>query len=446
MALLASLALLLFSLPSFATSPDLAESSSRSFHRVLLQCPERIWPGFDWADLQILLSDSSSRDAWLVGKAYPRPSHFLKDPTITDIFQPGFSLGFLEFRGLHTVAVNTDYRDSGASFRAAVNALFRDGIQSQWENPAFDDRGLLYPLLPEPRYLRRMLFNSLLAALDAHSSRKDPVPHLRGAAFWLRRWKKKYPEELAFRTEAANGIALYAEQSARLLSEAGCGARGEALGEAFRLFVRPELSLDTSATLSGEGAELGSLASFLLSRMRPGWQGEMNGSLMPVDLLLQDQDPVLQASDPLLLDEYRIAVAEQQRKAARRLEPVLSRDRDPAYTRVSVPATWIRSELGVEESYVLRSEKERAFFFLARGKDFSGEYGKIRMPSRIALHQGPNPCGGNGLYFLMPSGSISSEQPIGNSRIFKGSYWGQSFRLRGTAVSFRGHSWVCPWL
>lgn len=449
-ALLAALALLLAA-PSPAAAAlsdphDAAVASTRAYHEVLLRCPSRIWPGLDWGDLQFLFSDSSSREAWLVGKGYKTPARIEKDETLADIFEPGFSLGFLDFRGLRTAAVSTEARDSDSAFRAAVNGHFRLGAQADWEDSALDDRGALYPLLAEPRYLRRMAADSLLAALDARHAGRDARAHLAAAAWWLARWKKNYPEELAMRTDTPDGTALYAEQMARLLFEAGCGARGEAFEEAFRLFVRPELSLSGQEGMPEEGAALGSISSFLLSELRPGWQREMNGRLVTSELVVKGIAPLAQPEDHSLRALYEAETGALQVRAARHLEPELALEADPSSVRVSVPNSWMKSQLNLEESFVLRARRRYAYFFLERSHEFGGDYGVAKLPGHAVLHQGPNPCGGNGLYFLVPATSVTAEPPRGLSRVFRGTHGRTSFRLRGVSKNLHGFTWLCPWL
>lgn len=449
-ALLAALTLF-FASPSIRaaglTDPQhAAEASNRAYHEVLLRCPARIWPGLDWGDLQFLFSDSTSREAWLVGKAYRAPARIVKDETLADIFEPGFSLGFLDFRGLRTAAVSTDARDPDSAFRAAVNGHFRLGAQADWEDSAHDNRGTLYPLLAEPRYLRRMAVDSLLAALDALHDGRDSRPHLAAAAWWLARWKKSYPEELAMRTDTPDGTALYAEQMARLLGEAGCGARGEAFAEAYRLFVRPELSLSGQEGMPEEGAALGSISSFLLSELRPGWQREMNGRLVTSELVVKGIAPLAQPEDPALRALYEAETGALQVRAARHLEPELALEADSSYVRVSVPNSWMKSQLNLEESFVLRARRRYAYFFLENSHEFGGDYGVAKLPGHTVLHQAPNPCGGNGLYFLAPASAITAEPPRGLSRVFRGAHGRTSFRLRGVSKNIRGFTWLCPWL
>lgn len=442
------LAALAFLSPSLAAAGHhgAAATASRAFHEVLLRCPARVWPGIDWSELQILFSDSKATDAWLVGRAYREPARVSKDQTIEDMFEPGFTSGFLEFRGRHTLAVSTDRGPDEASVRTAVTGLFREAVQAEWDNPVFDDRGHLFPLLPEPRYFRRMVQENLLRALELLAAGRDPRPALETAAWWQARWKKYFPEELAFRTEASDGTALYAEQTARLLSNLGCAAPAPEFHGGLRRVARSELALETGAFHAREGALIGALSSFLLNELSPGWQKQMNGRLMPSDLLFRGLAYRAQPERHALLREYRDTVGRQQALARAHLEPELYRARDKSFVRVSVPGSWQKGELDVGESYVHRANKSFAYFFLGRRSQFQGDYGKAELPARAVLHQGPNPCGGNGLSFLVPASAIRKEDGTGNSRIFHASWNGISFRLRGTSRELAGYPWVCPWL
>ncbi len=435
-----------FLLFSFLLAPDSeagisenAAYSSRAFHSVLLRCPERVWPGMSWQDLQFLFSDPENKYAWLVSSASPTPEVVRKDQTLEDIFEPGFKHGFLDFRGLRTVAVNIEGLTEVQSFRLAVHQLFKEIAQSDWENPEYDDRGTLYPLLPEPRYLRRMAFESLRKAYLAISRKQNPSGHLSAAAWWNQRWRKAYPEELPMRTDSLEGTALYAEQMAYLFAESGCHLRGKGFFEAFLKHLEPELHLYSENQLPLEGMELGSLSSFLLTSLSPGWHSKMNGRVMPSDLVLEGVRPVAQPEDLNLRDTYKTIVGGQQKQAYKKLSFTLKKEKNNSYVRVSIPALWQKGSLGVDLSYVLRARLDATLLIFEEKHDFSGETGLIRIPSQAVVFQTDrNDCGGV-FHFLMPSHSITQ-----NGNRFTGVRWRHRFDFEGTRKTSGGFTWICP--
>jgi hypothetical protein len=416
-----------------------AEYGQRAYRDVLLRCPERIWPGIDWREIQFLFSDPNTRRGWLVSAGSQKPEVILKDQTIEDIFEDGFTSGFLDFRGLRTLAVNTAKLSDERAFRLAVRTAFRELGQAEWDIPEIDDRGALYPLLAEPRLLRRMAFESLKQAYNALAQKRDPKPFLAAAAFWQQRWQKKFPEEQAMLTDAVEGTALYTEQMAALLVRTGCGAEGATFQAAFQKFVLPELALAPGAQTVKEGAVIGSLSSFLLTALQPNWRARMNGRALPPSLLLQGVAPVWHAENPELRDAYRMVIDIQQHYASRRLTPVLDREKDPYFVRVSIPALWQRGGISLEPSYVLRDRRDTALLIFEKMHDFVSEKGSVHVPSHSLVFQTQrNACGGV-FHILVPSFNVTR-----TNRRFSGAHAWYRFSFEGTRKVVNGFVWICP--
>lgn len=416
-----------------------AAYSHRAFQKVLLGCPERVWPGLDWRELQFLFSEASHRNAWLISADGSAPEEIRKDQTIEDIFEPDFKFGFLDFRGRRTIAVNTENLSPQRSFRLAVHEFFKQVGQKNWHNPEYDDRGTLYPLLAEPRYFRRMAFDSLKSAYSEVAARRDPKAHLSAAAYWLRRWQKKYPEELPMQTDSMEGTALYVEQMAFIHAEAGCGVRGERFFTAYFDYLNEEMEISARARLVEEGLPMGAIASFLLTATQGAWFGKMNGTLMPADLVLRGVPVVRQGPNESILADYNYEVGRQQNRAQRRLRSYLGRENEAKYVRVSIPHNWQKGGLPVEEAYVLRERLGTTLLVLNENARFNEDHGSIHLPEHSVLAQShDNPCGG--LYhFLIPRGSITQK-----GTRFVASHGERSFSLTGGKKTLRGFTWICP--
>jgi len=424
---------------SLAGISESAAYANRGFHEVLLRCPERVWPGIDWSDLQFLFSDPENKDAWLISKSSAVPEIVRKDQTIEDIFEPGFKVGFVDYRGQRTVAVNTSDLTAEGSFRLAVHQLFKETAQSQWEIQDYDDRGVLYPLLPEPRYLRRMGFESLKKAYLAIIEKRSPKNDLAAAAWWLQRWRKSYPEELPMRTDSLEGTALFTEQMSFLFTEAGCGVGGDSFYSAYLDYLEPEMRLYADDMLSYEGMSLGSLSSFVLSSLQPGWFTKMNGKVMPSDLVLEGIRPEPQADDRVLRDAYREIVAEQQKQAHHRINSSLDKEKDKDYVRVSIPARWQKGELSIDLSYVLRYRLDTTLLIFDNANDFKGERGSIHIPGKSIVFQSRRNGCGSVFHFLMPVTAITQD-----GKHFEGRNWWHRFSFDGIRKTVNGFTWLCP--
>jgi len=431
--------MLFFSIAQASLLSESAHHSNRAYQDVLLRCSERIWPGIDWRELQLLYSDPESKNAWLISASSPKPELIVKDQTIEDIFEKGFRHGFLEFRGLRTLAVNISGVSPSNAFRVAVRASFVEIGQRDWENPMFDNRGSFYPLLPEPRYYRRMALESFKKAFAAISQNRDPKPFFSNSVYWQRKWKLRYPEELPMRTDSVDGTALYVEQMAHLFNQIGCASSDAEVIAAYQKYILPELTLTPNDAQASEGKVLGAISSFLLNLTQPDWFAKMNGRLMPTDLLVEGLRSEWQAQNLGLREQYTTRIESLQTSARRRLNPTLEKERDPFYIRISIPASWQKGGLSLQPGFVLRNRRDTALMIFDENHDFMSERGRIHIPSQSLVFQTRrNGCGGV-FHFLMPFYSVSKVK----SR-FSGNHWWHRFNLEGKRKTVNGLAWICP--
>jgi hypothetical protein len=188
-----------------------------------------------------------------------------------------------------------------------------------------------------------------------------------------------------------------------------------------------------------ESAVLGAAASFLLGALKANWQAEMNGQTSPVDLLLKGQPRLAQGEDLALREAYRTVVDLQQRNASRLLGPVLNREKDPYFVKVSIPAHWQRGGLSLDPSYVLRDRRDTALLLLRDMHDFVSERGSVHVPSHALIFQTyRNVCGGI-FHFLIPSFNVTR---VGQR--FSGAHSWFRFSLEGARKIVNGHVWICP--
>ncbi|HEY8280057.1 MAG TPA: hypothetical protein VIH99_10555 [Bdellovibrionota bacterium] len=422
-----------------AAAPEAALYSSHAYHDVLLSCPERIWPGLSWREQQFLFSDSRADSAWLVGRGSRDPVAIPKDRFLREFYSGGATFDIFRFQGRRTIAVNTEGLRKEEAFRLAVHELFHETGQAGWGQRTIDDRGALFPLLWEPRYLRRRAFDHFKSAFAAIQEKGNPLPALGAARYWLARWKKSFPEELPMETDSLEGTARYAELMAYLLTETGCGANDESFARAFRALAPGEFRLDPGHSLETEGTLLGSLASFLLNERLENWFARMDGFLMTSDLAVADIPPLAQPENQELIAAYRRDTEWRNERIRQLLAPELAKLENPAFVRVSVPASWQKGNLAHEASYVLRRQRDLTVLVLGRRHRFQGEQGEINLPGKtLALQTSHNECGGM-FYFFLPKSAVER-----HGHEFSAQFQGRSLRFHGDAKSILGYTWLCP--
>ncbi|MGZ3682549.1 MAG: hypothetical protein ACXVCI_01775 [Bdellovibrionota bacterium] len=418
--------------------PAPVEYANRGYHEVLLQCPSSIWPGLAWGELQFLLGESGGDEVFLISARSPEPKAIVKDAHLRDVFAPDSSFEIFTFEGRKTIAVNFARGPVHRAFRVAVHELFHEVGQAPWQDRTVDIRGALYPLLSDPRYLRREAFESLLRAASAALAGNDAKADLGAARFWLEEWKKNFPEEVPMNTDSVEGTARYAELSAWLRLETGCGASAGEFASAFQRLAVPELTLSSSTSLEDEGYVVGAAAAFVLHALTPGWEGRMDGLKMTSDLAAGLAASVPQAGDETLRATYRREVAGQSVALKRVLDPEIARLQDKSLWRISVPASWQKS-FEPSASYVLRDQTDLTLIELARHHRFAGEGGEIRLPAKaVVLQTARDECGG-AFYFFLPPASVH-----GWDGEYSASFEGREFHFRGKTKTVNGATWVCP--
>ncbi|WP_162907396.1 hypothetical protein [Allorhizocola rhizosphaerae] len=165
-----------------------------------------IWPGVDFANHAIVLTDGSRALAIDREGATETPMQDITAP------QPG-GFAFTTWQGRDAVVL-TPYPGQTARelFETASHEAFHQYVQDDWASlrqlQGAGSRAERYPLRAEPRVLRMQLANELIAG------------HLPAAAHWHTQWAQRYPEEEQElrATDIAEGSAEYFGRRAAALA------------------------------------------------------------------------------------------------------------------------------------------------------------------------------------------------------------------------------------
>lgn len=399
-----SLLLFVVSTLSFATFATTNEEwiadAERSFHEVLLTCPERIWPGMDWSKTQFLFASEESQKAWLVG-ANSKKAELLQNAEVPPVaFKAVFS--FVEFRGLRTVTIGLDsgFFDAGLSpFNLAVHEMFHHEGQKGWKTGG-GSRGTLVPLDSRPRYVRAEMLNELKSALQDSS-------RIVKAGEWYKEWTDNFAAEVASSTDGYEGTANYVEQLTGIFQKKGCGISESDLHAEIRassdLFhISPGMELDT------EGYPMGALAGFLMDLQGTEWKSAIPTGITPVTQLLNGKGSAAPVTNPELSAKYAKTFADLNAKIDVWRLPFESKLADAEYVRVSVPDAWGQGSYSPKGFYIPASRQELTYIpFNGEHKFASGKGEWITAADDSVSYQGGEEvCANTAWYFLIAKKDI----------------------------------------
>jgi|GEM_PF-3420075 len=428
---------------SFGTEPQaFVDATHTGYHKILLGCPDLIWPGSNWSNLNFLLFSHREKKAWLIGADFDQPKVLLASEFALPA--QGLSYSFGEIESKTTVFLATDIyqgMDISASrtFRLGVHELFHRVFQKNWVKPS-KSRWPEYPLEWKPRYLRRMLFDSLKAALLSNQS-------MYPAIFWYQRWRIEFPEELSRATDGYEGSARYIDLQAATLSRLTCAAtKDEVKADYLKYFAY--LSFDTDMDLDLEGYYLGSLGLFMLD-LRDGtknWTKQLPLGKTPLELLLNGYAHPGIADNDELAREYREKIEARNLEVEKVIGPEIDLFKSKDALRIAIPASWKQPDFyNTEQSYLVRELKNLEFSPLAASHSFSSQTGSITLSKGKALFIGESPalspCPDHSLdFFLLAKAAVKSEGAIYSCDPSSG----VSCNFIGSPRLRDGVTWICP--
>ncbi|MEV3993091.1 hypothetical protein AB0J57_29710 [Streptomyces sp. NPDC049837] len=361
--------------PVAPTSPGLetlAESVRKDIAKVWPRTG-RIWPGMDFTDHNVLITDG--RKTYAVDKDGRRAvsPEELKRNKVDVPQQGGFDV--VSWQGKDSVIVRPPEGRAAESlkqdptglgspdvasytFELATHEQFHPYVQhdkkAPWksleeaEKRGGGARDELYPLKAEPRIHRAMIYNSLLTAYEDPGRRTE---QLAAAAYWHRAWTEQYPDEAEqwASTDLLEGTAKYVERVAvamarsddpdsesqvraylvRTLKPMKVAAKGlepYAIGTA-ALLNADELGLDVKKTLTTE-------------------------PVTPLSLLLKNVRPAARQTAPDdVVRGIRNSVAKTNEELAGEIEPFVKGVQDKRKTVLMLPADRVSGSLGGKGFY-----------------------------------------------------------------------------------------------
>ncbi|RYZ92442.1 MAG: hypothetical protein EOP06_04230 [Proteobacteria bacterium] len=418
--------------------------------KVMGGCSERLWPGYDWNDLTLLLVADNPEKSLIVSVRDSRVQQLGKRLVNPSAFSSEFS--FFEIDGSRWMSINTaaavtlmSHRSDGEiaedQFRLAVHEAFHNLIQPSWVKSE-GMRGTELPILSEPRLLRSQLFHNLK---DAFLNSKDAIS-LRRAKFWYQRWASTYTSELQGTTDGYEGSAKYVELLATALMKQSCDASDEEVLEAVKEKVRTEFGkvFDAKAfVLDAEGYEIGALGLFLAAQKNssPDRYGKIAAGENPILIATSHVAPLRESISESVTKKFASRAVALQEDADSLVGRTLAMLNRVDHFVISIPQNWISGSVAPAGFFIDRASSSLLIPMAAplRFTEPSGSSELSANKGAVVVNPGTiSPCGQRSPWNYIAVGSIE----VG-AKSYSASTPDFNAALDGTAKVADGVTWFC---
>lgn len=316
----------------------------------MLECPERIWPNYDWKDKQVIFfSQRKSLAVLWNNQADTTDSTSLTAIDDYSTLPPQWTSGDYAlgvWNDVDTIFLNAD----SSADRAAVLAFhegfhffgqeFRSNLPPEYQ---LDARAQPVPGDPQPRILRAEIMASLFEAVI--QGKESSFAH---AAFWQNKYTADYPDE---RTKNAlldilEGSAEYVGERAFAIAKLGCDSSELALYESLKTHRRYGNLNDilSHPVTGGESYLLGGLSGFALEfKQISDWQGLVELGSSPTDILANNISEVADTLDIQREASLRSAYDQQNSDNLKIVESYFSLREQENTLMVNIPSEWVGS-------------------------------------------------------------------------------------------------------
>jgi len=333
----------------------------------MIRCPERVWPGYDWRGLQVLLVDSEKQLALLWNDQRKRTDG--KGIRITSVpyadlpsyhrLEPG-SFHSKPMHGMATLGVGVTSSDIDTISLAIHEGFHNVGQDGFHESELMSSWGNTYPAAWEPRYMRQQIIAALSRVLFSSDAEA-----LGAARYWYDRMLKCYPEEVRTSgpVDIVEGTAEYVETVGTALGVIGCESTEAELITKAKQICQQQVCEGSKGEFHTESEpyRIGALAGLLLrQRDMPQWQELVARGTTPLDLLLKDVQPLPQQDDQELLDKVKKYYEEENRRMGRIIETFFRQMESPEYYILAIPVGWAAGSFSTDGFVrVTRKDKQR---------------------------------------------------------------------------------------
>lgn len=316
----------------------------------------QVWPGADFADHDLLLTDGSTTHVVDKDGKQQVPADDLAKAKIDIPAEDSFDVVTWNKKPSLIIHVPKDLGvgqradptgltppQPGYTFALASHEQFHPYVQNkpeQWaslkvlDKQGEGDRTELYPLQAGPRVDRAMIYNSLLDGLKKPDKLAERMSQ---AAWWDAKWRKDYPNDAKGQesTDLLEGTAKYFEQYTLAMTEVESPTDAKQV----RAHLADTLKPMTVASKGIEPYAIGTVA--LLNADAEGKnfkQKLMNDPTTPLAELLKDVKPSGRQTAPEAVSKgIEKGVADTNKELAKSIEPFVHDVQDSGHSVLMLP-------------------------------------------------------------------------------------------------------------
>lgn len=435
------------SITAFAQVQLDIQKIGKALSATMLECPERVWPNYNWKEVNVLISsDGQSPVVW---RGENGQISILSNSQIpADAFNGVYS--FLSFEGRKSVAffANLDFLTNfgNESNRQALETIIHEGFhnieQVRWQSKLVNQRGTLYPASSIPRLYRRMMFDRMK---EYFISKGHSVASLAMAAYWYEKWKSEFAHEYRNSMDRIEGTARYVEYISSVLADFGCESSESNIYNAIVNKLNTEMGYSVSGSyfqLDAEAYDLGSLAGFILRFIKKDttWYQQAVLGHTPMDILftnIRQQEDQLPAD---LKNEFLTFADNQNKVVSGWLASDIALMNNHDSIRLVLNDSSFRSSIYSPKGFFLLSTMPDVILVpLARGVEFGNNEWKLSvLADSVMFKKIQSPCSGSTM-FVTPQNSvtITNGQLDVKSNKLNGSMSGELM------IDDKGVKWFC---
>jgi hypothetical protein len=375
----------------------------------MLQCPEKIWPDYNWKKMNALLLQETAPS--LVWRGETGKIETLDEADVPPGARNGL-YSFFAWKSQDAVSIYIGGSDN-SYFKDPMNLLgllIHEGFhylgQRDWIR-ASHSRGTTYPIDPTPRIYRRLLKDRLLSYF---LSKGADTKSLGQASFWFHKWTQEFPKEVQNTADGYEGTARYMEWLGPIVSEIGCQASDEALLAAGTVKLSDPLQTYMGGerlSLDGEAYPIGGLSSLILRLINknPDWYLSVPKGHTPVEELLKNVTPIEDSILPELKKEYDNSATAQNRELETTFGGDLQNLLNAQFIRVVIPTSAIHASYSPKGFYLSAKVENATIIPLASDFPFNGDSWAFTAKRDANLFSIPSPCSEASYVILIPAAS-----------------------------------------
>lgn len=406
---------------------------------VWYQCPSKVWKPSIPVRPQALFKDDKTGKAWLINEDGLKEVESL--PAHLD-YDYKFEMSYLGERpiialGLQRTLRNDPYYKGSYGLYLAFHEGFHQFFQtSNWKVSGNTQRGDHYPGRPLPRYYRRMVYEHLKKAVLENNS----MEHIKKAAFWYKKWKTEFSDEIIQVVDRHEGVAMYYDVMAVARAHQGCDADSNSV----LAFIQNnyDMFFEAPTNTDKEGYNLGGLAGVLLWQQNLGaWQSAVVNGKSPLDLLFANVKALAQDGDEAIHKQIQAGVVKNNTKTEELLHGDLENFESGNYVRVTIPYSYENKRMTVFDLIIPRKYPKSTVVIVANGFNSETPDGKyVKALGALPLFSGmETPCSEHSDSFLIEASKLTQVA----SGKFKGKSPYVDFKVEGEIKTVDGLKWLC---